>query len=305
MTRWVRTHTHVTTTHRPKKQTWTIVRYTVALIAVGLCLWGRHIATAPPEIRRIRVPIADLPPSFDGYTILQLTDIHLKNARDVPRLEALVARTNALKPDLIAITGDVVDGPMDNLRARLRPLGKLRAKDGVWVVLGNHEYYADAEACVVEFERLGFTVLLDEHRVLPHNDGALTLAGVTNPQNGMHGSKWSNPRGRLAHATADASVALRNAPPQSFKILLAHQPKSLVRLGELGVALAMAGHVHGGGFFPWSALLPRFTPYRSGLWREGKTWQYVSRGLGTFGPKLRLGARPELAVFRLERSLTH
>jgi predicted MPP superfamily phosphohydrolase len=273
--------------------------WAIALLALVLCLWGQHVAETSPMVTTHRLPIAALSSSLEGYRILQLTDVHLRSRKNESALETLVARTNALKPDLIALTGDIVDGPMDNLRARLRPLGQLHAPDGVWVVLGNHEYYADAEACVTEFERLGFTVLLDEHRVIHRTDATLTIAGVTIPKHGMHGSKWSNPSDRLARCDADPRVALRGVPANSVKLLLAHQPESLIQARGLDFDLGLAGHVHGGGFFPWTWFTEHLERYRSGLRREGKAWIFVGRGIGTFGPKLRLGATPEVTVIQL------
>jgi predicted MPP superfamily phosphohydrolase len=247
----------------------------------------------------LNVPISKLTTPLDGYRILQLTDIHLRSSRDSSILRSLVERANAERADLIALTGDVVDGPMNNLRAALLPLKQLRARDGVWVVLGNHEYYADAEACISEFERLGFHVLLDEYREIERNGARLTIVGVTNPKHGMHGSKWSNPSGRLARCNADPKAALRGAPANSTKILLAHQPVSIAKASALGFDLALAGHVHGGGFFPWTLFANHVKSTRSGLFRDRDTWIFISRGLGTFGPKLRLGAPPEMTVLTL------
>jgi uncharacterized protein len=300
--RYIRFRRNVTATQKPKDWLFTSLRWSVAIGSIGLCIWGQRVAATKPELHRIELPISNLKPALEGYRILQLTDIHLRGKGDDLRLKNLVFVANAVNADLIAITGDVVDSPMNHLRARLEPLRYLRARDGVWVVLGNHEYYADVEACVVEFERLGFNVLLDEHRLITHGDATLTVAGVTNPQHGMHGSKWSNPRGRLAHATGDTATALQRAPLDSVKLLLAHQPASLKHLNDLNVDLALAGHLHGGGFFPWTALAPILTNYRSGLLREGTSWVYVGRGIGTFGPKQRLGSPPEMTVMKLKKA---
>jgi predicted MPP superfamily phosphohydrolase len=300
--RYTRFRQNVTATQKPKDWLWANLRWSLAISSIGLCIGGQWVAAAPPEIRRIELPISNLKPALEGYTILQLTDIHLRGKADDFRLKNLVFTANSTNANLIAITGDVVDSPMNHLRARLEPLRHLRARDGVWVVLGNHEYYADAEACVSEFERLGLTVLLDEHRLITHGGATLTVAGVTNPQHGMHGSKWLNPRGRLAHATGDAAKALQRAPRDSVKLLLAHQPASLKQLSALKVDLALAGHLHGGGFFPWTVLAPILANYRSLLRREGMSWVYVGRGIGTFGPKQRLGSPPEMTVIKLTQA---
>jgi predicted MPP superfamily phosphohydrolase len=225
--------------------------------------------------------------------------MHLRGSSDQPRLRRLVEQANAQKPDLIALTGDIVDGPMSDLRKTLHALGSLRARDGVWLVLGNHEYYAGAEACLTEFRRLGITVLLDEHRVIERQGARLIVAGVTNPQRGMHGSAWTE-QGRLSQMTADPRVAFAGAP-KGLRLLLAHQPKSVAQAAGLDVSVALTGHSHGGQFFPWNYLVGLVTPYATGLSREHETWVYVSTGLGTFGPKQRLGSPSEMTVFALTR----
>jgi uncharacterized protein len=272
----------------------------VLLVLAGCCLWlGQREARLAPGVQRLSVEIRNLPRSFVGYRIAQLTDIHIRGKADRKRVRELVAQVNALDVDLIAITGDVVDGPLEDLRSDLSPLGELRARDGVYLAVGNHEYYAGVDACVGEFERLGFHVLLNAHRIIDRGLDRIVVAGVTNPRRGMHGASYAALQGRIASLPSDPSAAIRGAPLRVPRILLAHQPKSVMEARGLGFDLALAGHTHGGQFFPFNLAEPLVFPYAAGLQRDGPMLVFVGRGIGTFGPPLRLGSAPQLAVLEL------
>jgi hypothetical protein len=272
----------------------------IVLATTGVFLWlGRRGAEQVPVVHRVSIPIRSLPGAFTNYRIAQLTDIHLHGRVDVERAQRLVAQVNALDVDLLALTGDIVDGPLDNVHDTLLPLGDLRARDGVYVAMGNHENYADADACADEFRRLGFRVLLNEHRVVTRGLDRLVVAGVTNPQHGMHGAKYTTIQGRIGNLRSDAAAAIAGAPLDAPKVLLAHQPKSIADAKGLGFDLALAGHTHGGQFFPWSIGVGLIFPYSAGLYVDSGTQIYISPGVGTFGPPLRLGTTPEVAVLEL------
>jgi predicted MPP superfamily phosphohydrolase len=271
----------------------------VLLLAAVLTWLGIAEAHRAPRVVDVPVRIRRLPPGLAGYRIAQVSDIHASGLADRNRLSDLIAQVNVLGADLIALTGDVVDGPQDNLRATLAPLGRLHARDGVFVVLGNHEYYADADACVSEFRRLGFTVLLNEHRVIERGSAKLVVAGVTNPRRGMHGTRMLERPTGVATLGSSPSQALRGVPPDAPRILLAHQPGSAEPARAAGYDLVLAGHTHGGGFLPWSLLAPLVLEHVSGRTQLGSLQLHVSRGIGTFGPPLRLGVPPEIALIEL------
>lgn len=279
---------------------WVWISSWALLLVTVACLWlGRRGAEHVPVVHRVPIPIRSLPGAFTDYRIAQLTDIHLHGTDDRARLSRLVAQVNALDVDLIALTGDIVDGPLDDLRAAVAPLAGLSARDGVYVAMGNHENYADADACAEEFRRLGFTVLLNDHRVITRGLDRMIIAGVTNPQHGIHGAKYTAIQGRIGKMRSDPAAAVATAPLGAPKILLAHQPKSIADARGLGFDLALAGHTHGGQFFPWSVLVGFAFPYTNGLYADGPTQIYVSPGVGTFGPPLRLGTAAEIAVLEL------
>jgi predicted MPP superfamily phosphohydrolase len=204
-------------------------------------------------------------------------------------LETIVEQANALAPDIVAFTGDLVDGSVPHLRHEVAPMAELAARYGRYFITGNHEYYSGAEPWVEEADRLGFDVLLNEHRVLQHGTGRILLAGVTDYSAGQFVKRHaSNPE-----------VAISGAPSCEVKILLAHQPRSLYAALPLGFDLQISGHTHGGQFFPWNLLAALGQPYIAGLHKHENMWIYVSRGTGYWGPPLRLGARSEMTVIKL------
>jgi hypothetical protein len=250
--------------------------------AVVLSLVGLVQARCP-RIRRVAIPIEGLPPELNGYRIVQWSDVHVGPTIQRGFLQALVERTNALDADAIAITGDLIDGYVDDLREHVQPLAGLRARDGVFYVTGNHEYYWRASEWIPELERLGLTFLKNSHRTV--RDG-LVIAGVTDPV------------GRHTHKQ-DPAAALAGAPSAAVKILLSHRPQTAKVAEELGAQLQLSGHTHGGQFFPFSLFIKWFQPIVTGLHRVGRMWLYVSRGTGYWGPPSRLGVGSEITVIEL------
>jgi len=252
-----------------------------ALVVVGFAQARR------PRVVRLPVAIERLPEELEGYRIVQWSDVHVGPTIQRGFVECLVARTNELDADAIAITGDLIDGPLDDLRDHVQPLRDLRARDGVFFVTGNHEYYWRAGEWVTELSTLGLTFLKNEHRVV--RDG-LVIAGVTDPA------------GRYTHKP-DPAAALSGAPRDAVKVLLAHRPQAAEAASRLGVDLQLSGHTHGGQFFPFNLLIRWFQPVVRGLHRVGaKTQLYVSRGTGYWGPPSRLGVGGEITVIELQRA---
>jgi hypothetical protein len=207
-----------------------------------------------------------------------------------PYVEAIVNRVNGLDPGLIAITGDVVDGRVQHLAAHTAPLADLRARHGVFMVTGNHEYYSDAPAWMAEFGRLGIRGLNNEH-VLLHQDGApLLLAGVTD-----YSAELFDPQQR-----SDPARAMAGAPSTAMpRILLAHQPRSAPAAAAAGFDLQLSGHTHGGQFWPWNLFVWLQQPFNAGLHRLGHLQIYTSRGSGYWGPPNRFGVPSEITRLRL------
>ncbi len=261
----------------------------VPLSAVLVTLIGFINARRRAAIRAIDVLIHGLPAALQGFRIVQLTDIHVGATIKRDYVSRIVDAVNALDADVIAITGDLVDGSVARLSAHTEPLGRLAARHGVFFVTGNHEYYSGVHGWVVELRRLGLSVLLNEHVVLDHRGAALVIAGVTDLS--AHHFDASH--------RSDPVAAIAGAPPQAVKVLLAHQPRSAVVAAQAGYHLQLSGHTHGGQFFPWSLVVKLFEPYSNGLYRLGELSLYVSRGTGYWGPPKRFGAPSEITHLRL------
>ena len=259
------------------------------LLALAASALGLREARRLPRVRAVRVPIAALPAALEGLRIVQISDVHVGPTIGRAWLSRMVDNVNGLQPDLVAITGDLVDGSVEQLREEVAPLALLQAPLGVYFVTGNHEYYSGAPGWVAELRRLGITVLMNEHRVLERRGASLVLAGITD-----FGAAQFTPQ-----EASDPQRALAGAPAAVPRVLLAHQPRSCFAAEGLDVRLQLSGHTHGGQFLPWPWFVRLQQPYTAGLHRHGAMWVYVSRGTGYWGPPLRLGAPAEISLITL------
>lgn len=261
-------------------------------VAGTLTAYGVYEARKKPGIVSLDIPIASLPPAFDGFKIVQISDIHAGLTIKRDWIEIIVKEIKSIGPDLVAFTGDMVDGSVEHLRNDVAPLGEISAPYGKFFVTGNHEYYSGAEQWVNHARVLGYDVLMNEHRVISRGNDSLVIAGVTDYSGGgFHPSHASNPK-----------KSLEGSPTNTTKILLAHQPRSLYQTDGLDIDLVLMGHTHGGQFFPWNLVATIGQPFIKGLnkWGE-KTWAYVSKGTGYWGPPVRVGARSEITVLTLKK----
>ena len=237
------------------------------------------------DVRRVRIPVARLPQEVSGYAIVQLTDMHVGPTIGRDFVENVVREANALAPDMIVITGDLVDGTVEQLRDLVAPLRDLRAPDGVFFVTGNHEYYSGADAWIAHLTTLGIRVLRNERVAIR---GAFDLAGVDDARS----------RGMAPGHGQDVPRALAGRDVSRPVVLLAHQPKTLKAALAGGVDVQLSGHVHGGQMVPFNWLARLDQPLVAGLHLVEKTWVYVSTGTGYWGPPMRVG--PGSEVTRIE-----
>jgi len=260
------------------------------IVTFFMTVTGLIIARRRPGIVEVRIPVFDLPRALHNFSIAQISDVHVGPTIKRGFVEGIVRRVNALNADLIAVTGDLVDGSVQQLSVHTAPLAGLTARHGAYFVTGNHEYYSGERAWTAEIRRLGMHVLKNEHVVLEHDGTSLVLAGVTD-----YSAHHFDPAQR-----SDPAAALRGAPADAgARILLAHQPSSATAAANAGFDVQISGHTHGGQFWPWNLFVHFFQPFTSGLHRFKHLWIYVSRGTGYWGPPNRFGVPSEITRIRL------
>jgi predicted MPP superfamily phosphohydrolase len=264
-----------------------------SLAVGGLAVAGGITATAAAEtigrvaVKRVTIPVAGLDPRLAGFRIVQLTDMHVGPMLGGTFVREVVDVANGLDADVVAVTGDLVDGTVDDLREFVAPLATLRARHGVFFVTGNHEYYVGPDPWIAHLETLGIRALRNAHVEVVKDGASFTLAGVEDYAGQAHDN---GPDLDRALAGRDASKPV---------VLLAHQPKMLDDARDAGVAVQLSGHTHGGQMWPFGFLVGLTQPAVSGLHQFGPTALYVSCGTGFWGPPMRVGAPAEVTLVEL------
>ncbi len=273
--------------HLPLTPTMRGVGLVMAALILGI--YGTWQSMRVPGVRTVEITLAKLPASLDGFSIAQLSDIHIGPFLKGAWLRAVVAKTNALSPDLVAITGDIIDGSPEELKDDVAPLGDLRAKYGVYGVTGNHEYYFQVERWLPVFAKLNISMLHNDHRILSIAGGAeLVIAGVPDQAALHHGG-----------AGSDSKTALAGAP-DTVRILMAHRPNGIAGIagiaGRNNADLQLSGHTHGGHLFFLKWLISNFNGgLVGGLYELGDMKLYVNPGTGLWsGFSCRLGVPAEV-----------
>jgi predicted MPP superfamily phosphohydrolase len=251
--------------------------------------FGIRQVQAGPAVRKVDVPMRNLPERFNGFKIVQISDLHVGPTIGLEYTQNVVNIANSLKADMVALTGDFIDGTVADLIADLAPISQLYAPDGVFFVTGNHEYYWNAPAWMAEFTKLGATVLVNEHQMIHRDNESILVAGVTD----------YSTREREGNHASSPKKALEGAPDNVTKILLAHQPASYEMAHEAGFDLQLSGHTHAGQYFPFSLMIRFFQKFYKGLNRYESMWIYVNSGTGYWGPPLRTGVPSEITLITL------
>ncbi|NBD13790.1 MULTISPECIES: metallophosphoesterase [Corallococcus] len=257
------------------------------LAAGGLTGYGMWSAFHPPVVNEIAVRLPGLPKALDGFTLVHLSDIHVGPIIQRRFMDELVSRCNALKPDLVAITGDLVDGTVSDLRHSVAALQNLQARAGTHFITGNHEYYWNASAWSDALTGLGISVLRNRRVSIGDAGGAFDLVGVDD---------WSMRHGPQGY---NLDAALAGRAPDRAAVLLAHQPSNWDVAAKAGMGLQLSGHTHGGQFFPFTLAVSAIWKHAAGLFQEGDRHLYVSRGTGFWGPPLRVAAPSEIVKVTL------
>ncbi|MBN2499078.1 MAG: metallophosphoesterase [Deltaproteobacteria bacterium] len=263
----------------------------LAILAVAgaacLTVYGICEARCKVEVTRVAIPVEGLPPELEALRIVQVTDVHVGAIIAADRLTGIVERVNALEPDLVVFTGDLVDQDAERFNAVKQPLSGLSSRLGVFGVTGNHEYFSDVDKAVAHATQAGIRFLRNEKVTL---EGGLLLYGIDDPTGR-----------RLGFEVPDFDAVIGPEARRAPAVLLYHQPKGFEEAAGLGIDLMLSGHTHRGQIWPISYLSSIFYPRQYGLYRCGRSHLFVSRGIGTWGPPMRVGSPPEIALITLHR----
>lgn len=249
-------------------------------VVAGLSAFGVRSAIGNIDVRELEVRLKNLPRELAGLRLVQISDVHVGPLLRRDWVGHVVATMKSLKPDLIAITGDLVDGRVAELQEHVAPLGELEARYGVFFSTGNHEYYSGVREWIAHLPKLGVRPLMNERvEVAP----GLEIAGIEDPT-----------------GAPDLPGTVAGRDPKKALILLAHQPRQFGEAARHGVGLTLSGHTHGGQIWPFSWIVALAQPYLAGLHRKGESQLYVSRGTGFWGPPMRVFAPAEITLIRLQ-----
>ncbi|MCA9657956.1 MAG: metallophosphoesterase [Myxococcales bacterium] len=262
-----------------------VLGVTALLSGAGIIQARRRAA-----VKRVTITIDGLPAALRGLRIAQISDLHVGPTIRDADMRGVVEAVNELDADLIAVTGDLVDGGVDRLAPYVAPLADLRSRHGTFFVTGNHEYFSGAlpwmQHCA---DVLGWRVLGNEHAVIDHAGARVVVAGVHD----LSGHRFVDDH------TSDPAKAIADAPAADLRVLLAHQPKSVLDAEGLGFDLQLSGHTHGGQYFPFTRLLRAALRFYTGLQRVGDTWLYINAGTTYWGPPMRLDSAQEITLVEL------
>jgi len=258
-----------------------------AAAAAGIAAYGMHEGLRIPSVERVEIGFPDLPEEFDGYRIVQISDTHISSALPGSRTKEVVDIVNSLKGDLVCVTGDIVDGNVEDRLADVRPLAEIKSVDGVFGCAGNHEFYSGYEMWRPRFKEFGISMLDNSSVQIRRGGGEITLGGVVDPVCGY----------------CKPAKAFAKAPQDGFRILLMHRPIGTYENAALGVRLQLSGHTHGGGVnFFRPIVAPHNEGHIRGLYEEHGMKLYVNAGTGQWaGFPMRLGNPSEITLITLKK----
>ncbi len=287
---------------RPARRLTRIRRLTVAGLALAVAVTGYGVFEASyPKLTYHDFSSADLPAEFDGFKVALLTDVHVGPARSGEFLARAVEQVNTQNVDLVVLGGDMIDGTVEGLGEELRPLADFRSTYGTVAVTGNHEFYSGAGSWVAEWRREGLTVLANDALVLRRGTASIDVIGV-------------NDRSGTPPLDEDLSAAMTRLQDRDhisrddtgrFRLLVAHQPRQAMSQGNLaakvGIDLQLSGHTHGGQMWPIRYLVRLQQPMVDGFAEVAGVTVFTSRGVGSWGPPVRVAAPPEIPIITLRR----
>ena len=255
--------------------------------------YGFYSSRKGPSIISQDIFIESLPDEFENFTIAQISDLHVGPTIKIDYVDDVLTKIGHANPDLIAVTGDLVDGSVKHLSKDLQPFKDMVANHGTFFVTGNHEYYSGVDSWLDETDRLGMTNLINESRLISKQGRQIAIAGITDFRaHQIKSSHRSNPK-----------KAIESIDQGMTKIMLAHQPNSIHSVHDAGVDLQLSGHTHGGQFWPFNYPTKLANAYLAGHYDHDGTQIYVNRGTGYWGPPLRIGIPAEISLIRLKKKV--
>lgn len=272
----------------------------ITLPVAAPSLYGLYVGSAQMSIDDVAISFPDLPAGLDGFTILQISDLHVGPFMDSTMLQSIVRRINTMAPDLIVITGDIINWGSAYIDEAAAGLAGLHAEYGVYAVLGNHDFYCDIGSLCGKLEKEGVQILRNDWReIRPEGGGLLQLVGIDDPKDRL----------RRASNIQNLKKAVRRAPDAGFKVLLSHRPTVFAAAADMGMRLTLAGHTHAGQLISpfgkgraWS-LAKLFYDRDYGLYDLHGSYLYINRGLGVVGPPLRINCPREITRMVLRRGI--
>ena len=246
--------------------------------------WGLYSAIKTPIIKKIVIPINNLPKSFKKIKMAQISDLHVSAMITDKYVQKVSDKLLKMDPDILFFTGDAADGSVKSFGSYMQSLADIKPKYGKYFVTGNHEYYSDMNGWLRLIENIGFKILINESQNIDINGSTLMITGIPD----RTGKYFSN-----YHKT-DMIKATNNMPKADVKILLAHQPKDVDHAIKYDFDLFLCGHTHGGQYFPFSLFVQLAHPFLKGLHKKENTWVYINQGTGYWGPPMRIGTEPEI-----------
>lgn len=269
-----------------------------ASIAAFGAMAGTVQARSDPEITRQEFRFPSLPAGLDGLRIVQLSDLHSGPLMHAGQMERWRRMAEAERPELLLITGDIVDSLPEEAEAFVAAFKGFRAPRGLFAILGNHDYFTDPRPIWQSLEAMGITFLENRHAVVERNGALLALVGL---QDGM--ARHGHFRDIHFGPGPSPEVAIQGIPPEAWRLCLSHRPSDWPLARRTGSHLTLSGHTHGGqvNLIPGVSSALILGPYTEGLYSKGDDHLYVSRGLGVVGLPVRIAAPPEITVITLRR----
>lgn len=265
---------------------WVVLILPVLLTVIGFMPIQRGPFVYPVEIRDAR-----LPKLFDGIKIVQISDLHISMFLQQGFVDRMLKKLSTLKPDMIVMTGDIIDGPVKDHRDDIEKLKNLSAPLGVFYVPGNHEYFWGVDKILDILDSLGIQILVNRAVSAKREDEEFLVAGIPDPAAKIFNKEFESFEKLRGYLKA-----------KQFRLLLSHTPDTAFEAAKEDYHLQLSGHTHGGQFFPWNLLIYLFHKHNRGLYPVDQMKLYVNQGTGYWGPALRLGTQCEITELTLRAS---